>query len=105
VGPGNVRQLLREVERLVALTPAGTPLSQVQCSSDIAQRDVVAPVQPVAADDNLDLPGGVKALEIRLIRAALDRRDGNKLKAAQDLGITRQGLHKKLKRYNLEANA
>jgi DNA-binding protein Fis len=34
-----------------------------------------------------------------MIRDALERTDGNRAKAAELLGITRQGLHKKLKRY------
>lgn len=97
--PGNVRQLIREVERLVALTPVGEPLMPGRCSPELL-RDagtVSEPVQLQAA--SLHLPEQVQGLEIRLIRSALERHDGNKLRAAQALGITRQGLHKKLKRY------
>ena len=96
--PGNVRQLRREVERLVALTPSGEPLSAQRCSPEIVARTDDYDV--VAAGD-LALPSRVKALEMKLISAALERTAGGKGKAAQLLGIPRQGLHKKLKRYSL----
>jgi DNA-binding protein Fis len=40
-------------------------------------------------------------LEIILIKKAMRRTEGNKTKAAKLLAITRQGLDKKIKRYNL----
>jgi transcriptional regulator with GAF, ATPase, and Fis domain len=100
--PGNVRQLMREVERLVALTPAGEPLTPTRCSPELLREvgdlgDVVS-----ITSTSLHLPEQVQGLEIRLIRSALARTSGNKLRAAEELGITRQGLHKKLKRYGLE---
>jgi len=93
--PGNVRQLRREVERLVALTPEGKALTPAQCSAEI--RNGASGFTATDADD-LCLPRRVGELERHLIERALDRSRGNKLKAAQLLGITRQGLHKKLKR-------
>ena len=96
--PGNVRQLRREVERLVALTPQGQHLTLERCSPEIRDRSRSA-VRPLSND--LSLPGRVKALEIDLIDRALLQSSGNKARAAQLLGITRQGLHKKLKRYSV----
>ena len=49
--------------------------------------------------ESLSIPNAVETLEVRLIETALERTGGNKLGAARLLGITRQGLHKKLKRY------
>ena len=43
----------------------------------------------------------VESLEISMINNALFKTDGNKQKASDLLGITRQGLFKKMKRYNL----
>lgn len=103
--PGNVRQLLHEVERLVALAPDGQYLTVAHCSPDLAEIADAAPELPVAdieAPVQLDLPSQVKALEERLIAAALAQADGQKGRAADLLGITRQGLHKKLKRYDVE---
>jgi len=44
------------------------------------------------------LPDAVERLERRLIEEALRNSGGNKQKAAQTLGLSRQGLIKKLKR-------
>jgi len=92
--PGNVRQLRREVERLVALTPEGHHLTLDRCSPEL-RRGAGAGVIDAGA---LDLPQRVGELERRLIEEAMSRTGGNKAKAAELLGITRQGLHKKLKR-------
>jgi two-component system, NtrC family, response regulator AtoC len=47
------------------------------------------------------LPTAVEALERRMIQAALRVSGGNKQKAAQVLGLSRQGLIKKLKRLSI----
>lgn len=106
--PGNVRQLRHEVERLVALAPEGAILTPEHCSSEIQAFQATASHQPTEAAGGVDadrefcLPRQVAALEIRLIKKALENTRGNKVRAAQLLNITRQGLHKKLKRYGLE---
>jgi DNA-binding NtrC family response regulator len=41
---------------------------------------------------------------VDLIEKALADSGGNRVKAAEALEITRQGLHKKMKRYGIEAN-
>ena len=101
--PGNVRQLRREVERLVALTPEGQPLAAERCSPELRR---VAPPLPDAVDEtpDLNLQRRVHDVEISLIRRALEQTGGNKLRAAALLDITRQGLHKKLKRYGLDGS-
>lgn len=47
------------------------------------------------------LPGEVEQLEIQRIQTALDLFDGNRSKAACDLGIGRTNLIAKIKKYNL----
>jgi DNA-binding NtrC family response regulator len=47
------------------------------------------------------LPDAVEQLERRLIEEALRNSGGNKQKAAQVLGLSRQGLIKKLKRLSI----
>ena len=49
------------------------------------------------------LPVAVEQLEHRLIEEALRECGGNKQKAAQVLGLSRQGLIKKLKRLRVSA--
>jgi two-component system NtrC family response regulator len=43
----------------------------------------------------------VRDLEIRLINQALEKNQGNRTQAAKQLGISRQGLIKKIERYGL----
>jgi DNA-binding NtrC family response regulator len=47
------------------------------------------------------LPDRVAALEMKMIRSAMAEMSGNRTRAADRLGITRQGLYKKMKRYGL----
>ncbi len=96
--PGNVRQLRREVERLVALTPEGGRINADLMSLELkAGSSVVG----TTASRGGTLPEQVTELEIELIKKVLLETRGNKLRASRTLGITRQGLDKKLKRYNL----
>ncbi|MEW6379515.1 MAG: sigma 54-interacting transcriptional regulator [bacterium] len=97
--PGNVRQLLREVEHLVALTPEGERITIDKCSRELQNFGHSLHEKETAG---YSLPDQVRALEIRLIRKALQEARGNKNKASALLGITRQGLHKKIKRYCLD---
>jgi transcriptional regulator with PAS, ATPase and Fis domain len=99
--PGNVRQLRREVERMVVLTPAGERITPNNCSKDLLQSSSGANPQRVSESLHVSLPDQVNALEIRLIQKALKEAGGNRTRTAKLLGITRQGLHKKMKRYNL----
>ncbi len=99
--PGNVRQLRREVERVVALAPPGASLSLELCSQEFRARD---PGPGGSSEATLNIPQRVRALESELITRALEESAGNKARAAEILGITRQGLHKKLKRYELQVS-
>jgi transcriptional regulator with GAF, ATPase, and Fis domain len=94
--PGNVRQLRHEVERLVALTPEGETLTSDRCSPEILGG---RQSRGQSAGSSLSLPARVRDLEMGLIEQALEKTKGNKVRAARMLGITRQGLHKKLARY------
>ncbi len=99
--PGNVRQLLHEVERLIALTPEGEKVSLVHCSQALQNWRNSRPTDDVQNESSLTLPSKVKAMEIRTITDTLDKTGGNKLQASRLLGITRQGLDKKIKRYGI----
>ncbi len=95
--PGNVRQLRREVERVVALTQEHKPITTEFCSLELQTRKAMIKVNVEST-----LAAQVSDLEIQLIKSALDRSRGNKVKAAQMLGLSRPGLYKKLRRYGLE---
>ena len=101
--PGNVRQLRREVERLVVLTPAGTKIVPDACSPDVIKSASIVTPCDEPTSPGIPLPEQVRNLEIHLIEKALTETGGKRSRAADMLGITRQGLHKKMKRYNVEA--
>lgn len=99
--PGNVRQLLREVERLVALTPDGETISIKQCSKTLL--DFHGRTTRHSHDTgSLSIPEQVEQLEKELIGKALMKTGGNKSQAARLLNLTRQGLAQKMKRYTIQ---
>ncbi|MGB3210757.1 MAG: sigma-54-dependent Fis family transcriptional regulator [Desulforhopalus sp.] len=100
--PGNVRQLQKEIERLVALTGEGQLIQVDQLSRDL--RSLYTSQKSSYSEESegyLALPEQIKRLEIILIKKAMRRTKGNKTRAAKLLAITRQGLDKKIKRYKL----
>lgn len=101
--PGNVRQFRHEIERLVALTPEGQYIMPELCSPEIYSyaRQNQRSAEP-SDQSELALPHAVTCLEIRLIEKALKATDGNKMQAAKLLNITRQGLYKKMVRYQID---
>ncbi|MCB2217930.1 sigma-54-dependent Fis family transcriptional regulator [Desulfofustis glycolicus] len=100
--PGNVRQLLKEVERLVALTDNGQIIQPDRCSRDLLHFFNSHKKRRRETDFNdLAIPAQARRLEVGLIKQALERTNGNKTQAAALLDITRQGLLKKLKRYHI----
>ena len=103
--PGNVRELNNEMKRAAALTPGNVVelehLSPRILSSDAAKgyiRQQEASSKKEAGSASLNL----QKMEERLIRKALEAADGRKAKAAELLGITREGLRKKLLRIEEE---
>lgn len=102
--PGNIRELKNTLESVAAIARNG-----VISMADIALlHPEVADHQTIEYDNQLtsglELEPQVQALEIRLIRQALSRSEGNKTQAARLLGLSRQGLLKKIDRYQLADN-
>jgi transcriptional regulator with GAF, ATPase, and Fis domain len=101
--PGNVRQLLKEVERMVALTASGEVISPERCSRELLSfHNLQQKSEGVESEANLSLDRQVRKLEVGLIQKAMKKAAGNKSKAAAMLNITRQGLLKKMKRYSMD---
>ena len=94
--PGNVRQLRRECERLVALTPPGDMIELSRCSPELRQEPAQRSLD-IIADGSISLKDQMRAFEQRIVDATLEFCGGKKAHAARCLGISRQALHAKLK--------
>lgn len=93
--PGNLRELKHEMQRATVM---------------IGDREVIEPADLAFATRNGWVVGGgepttlaekVEELERREIELALARSNGNRTHAADDLGLSRQGLLNKMGRFNL----
>jgi transcriptional regulator with PAS, ATPase and Fis domain len=99
--PGNVRQLLHEIERLVAFTPEGAQVLLKHGSPEILDWKKSCSSTYMDNNSRLSMPDKIKELEIECINDALRQTKGKKLPAAKLLGITRSGLDNKIKRYGI----
>jgi transcriptional regulator with GAF, ATPase, and Fis domain/tetratricopeptide (TPR) repeat protein len=97
--PGNVRELENEIARAGAF--AGAAVTVADLSAHIQTGN--DPSEAMRSEpDSLRLRQRVERIERLLIREALTRVQGNQTKASALLGLSRFGLQKKLRRYNLE---
>jgi transcriptional regulator with PAS, ATPase and Fis domain len=94
--PGNVRELANACAYAVRVAGARGTVSA-------AHWPETAPAEAVAEGSGLHAE--TRALEERRLREMLRRTHGNKTQAARALGLSRQGLLKKLRRFGLGAVA
>ncbi len=97
--PGNVRELENEILRMLMLTPSGQLITPRNLSPKL--REILEPVAHGARPDE-SLREALERVEAWMIRRALANNDGRKTRTAQKLGLTREGLYKKIKRLNIE---
>ncbi len=95
--PGNVRELRNAAERAAAL--ARGPSIDASDLEFLRQSDDA----DIVAGTDLTLPAAVAGLERAMIRRALAENRGSRAEAARRLGINRQLLYEKMKRYGLGA--
>ena len=95
--PGNIRELENLVHRLVIL-----------CEEEVIQPkhiDLCTQIEnkgETGLFGKISLTKRVEMIEVTWIKKALQMTQGNKVKAAKLLGITRKALLTRIKRYNLE---
>lgn len=97
--PGNVRELENEILRSLMLTPSGQLITPRNLSPKIVE--ILEPVSHGARPDET-LREALERVEAWMIRRALANNDGRKTRTAKKLGLTREGLYKKIKRLGLE---
>ena len=96
--PGNVRELENEVQRLVIQLDDGEFVQPEHLSPRIRQvENVLDRVRPTKGT----LKEMVEQVEKWILMEALRDHNNNKSATAKTLGITREGLHKKLKNYGM----
>ena len=97
--PGNVRELRNEMERAAVMNPAERVVSGAMLS---LERSCTEREKGRFDIEGSTLTDAIGALERRMIADALRRCGGNRTRTAQALGITRQGLLKKLVRLRID---
>ena len=97
--PGNIRELENEIERAVTLADNNTKITKEFLSPRFQFNTAEKRTVDISEGN---LKEQVESLEISQIQKALQTTNGNILKAAELLGLSRQGLHKKLNRYKIK---
>jgi len=97
--PGNVRELENEIQRALAMAEPGETLTPQHLSERLGV--ILDPVETHLQPGDT-LRETLARVEAYLIRRALDSHEGRRAATARSLGITREGLHKKMKRLGIE---
>ncbi len=99
--PGNIRELENELERITALYSGIREISPSMLSERLVYDDG-KPALDLELFDEGPLCQAVGILEQHMLQKALQRLNWNKTRTAKALGLSRQGLLKKIKRYGLQ---
>jgi transcriptional regulator with PAS, ATPase and Fis domain len=97
--PGNVRELENEMLRALMLASKGGLITPRQLSPKLIE--ILEPIADGARPEET-LREALERVEGWLLRRALANNGGRKAHTARRLGLTREGLYKKLKRLGIE---
>jgi two-component system response regulator HydG len=98
--PGNIRELENEVSRWLALHGRERVLRVEHLSLEL-RKSVDISADPADLGTLRPMGEATQLLEQYLIRKAIDTCRGKKSDAARRLGLSRQGLYKKIRRYGM----
>jgi DNA-binding NtrC family response regulator len=101
--PGNLRELRNEMQRALVLAGGRAEILVEDLSPTVraAASHEPATVAGDGGEEGATLEAKIASLERRELRAALDATGGNKSRAAERLGLSRQGLLNKLARHGI----
>ena len=95
--PGNVRELRNLIAR-VAVESKNLEIQESQITAAMSGN-------PIAQRQSASMPvGNLESMEEQMIIRALERSGGHRSQAAEQLGISRRTLSRKLKEYNINVN-
>jgi transcriptional regulator with PAS, ATPase and Fis domain len=97
--PGNVRELENEIQRATMLSGKGKIITPEDLSDSIC-----TPSPHVSNEEHIGktLRETVAQVESQIIRRTLAKNGGRRARSARELGITREGLYKKMKRLGVD---
>jgi two-component system, NtrC family, response regulator len=93
--PGNVRELRNRVQRAIIMSDASA-IEVLDLGCEMGASELLDEVQPV-----ISLREARERVERELITNAIDRQNGNIVKAAEELGISRPTLYDLIKKHGL----
>jgi DNA-binding NtrC family response regulator len=97
--PGNVRELENEVARIVTHAESGAEITARMLSPRLRNG---APELPRPSASSETLRQAVARFESWYLKHALERNQDRRIATARELGITRECLYKKLRRYGMQ---
>jgi transcriptional regulator with PAS, ATPase and Fis domain len=100
--PGNVRQLENEIHRALVLSRPGEALGERHFSDPLAAQEPPPEIEGLDTDASAPLTESLARAEAWILRNALAHHDGRRAATARALGITREGLYKKMRRLGIE---
>ena len=98
--PGNVRELENVIERAVALEVHEAVLPE-RLPDSLATEGAAAPARAAAIGDGFNLDEHLRAIELDLVRSALEQEGWSRTEASRRLGITPRSLRYLMRKHGL----